>query len=278
MIISYHYQKLFLLIDFLTAPESKILKTMSSKNLIMKVRRAIIAAAGLATRMYPYTKVESKLMIPVLNKPVIAYLLEELAASGIEEVIIVSNHTAKLQELFRENPHLNDLLKSVKMERLIRKLRHVESLAKLDIIKQEQPYGWMHEVYEARRYLKGEPFLVCYSDVLFSADVPAAKQIIKQFKKTKKNVKGIGRHVFHPYVLDMIDPKAFSLGKDVIDLSIFRDLAREDKIVDFDIDGEFLNVGEPYEYLKAQTYIGLQHKKYREEYKKYLRRLLRVLK
>ena len=131
-----------------------------------EVKKAIIIASGLGSRMYPYTKVESKLLIPLLNKPVVEYLVEELAASGIKEVIIVSNHTEKLKQFFKEDERLNQLLKSLKRDDLIKKLHHVELLLDVEIIRQDQPMGWVHELWYARDHIKKEPFVVLFSDVL----------------------------------------------------------------------------------------------------------------
>lgn len=240
---------------------------------MVKVKKALIAAAGLGTRMFPFTKVESKLMVPVINKPVIQLLLEELTESGIEEVIIVTSHMKKVKDLFKEDEHLNKLLKILKKENFLKKIHHLEGSAKLDFIAQDDPYGWMHEVLHAKTLLKDGPFVVCFSDVLYSSDIPATKQAVDAFDKTKKNIKCNGRFVLKPTIFDLLKDSKFVLGQDLVDLDIFEKLQEKNDFYYLNIDGEFHNIGEPLSYLKTVSYFGL--KKFGPEYKKYLKELIK---
>lgn len=235
-----------------------------------KVTKAVIAAAGLNSRMYPFTKVESKLFIPVVNKPIVEWIVEELAASGIKEVIIVSNHTAKIKEFFKENESLNKLLHKMKKDNLIKKLHHVETLADIKLLRQEEPMGWMHEVYHARHLLKDEPFIVCFSDVLFTSEKPVAKQLIDVYRKTGKNIRGEGRFLLKPKVFDMLESEEFNLGEDLVDLDVFDKLREEDDLYNLNTVGGFHDVGDPLAYLKTQTIFGIKDEEYGRDYEGFL--------
>ena len=237
------------------------------------VRKAIIAAARLGSRMYPYTKVESKLMIPVLNKPVIQYLLEEMAAAGITEVVIVANHISKIKQLVEENPELTALLKKLKKEKLIKKLHHVEYLCKVDLIEQDEPRGWMHEVLHSKKFIKNEPFLVSFSDVLYKSKTPAALQVIKKFNQTGKNIRAESRFVFKPDIFKKLENKKFVLGEDIVDLDIFDQLRQEEDLFNFNVNGEFYNVGDSLSHLKTETAFGLQ--KFGKEYMDFLKTIVK---
>jgi UTP-glucose-1-phosphate uridylyltransferase len=240
-----------------------------------KVTKAIIAAAGLGSRMYPFTKVESKLMIPIINKPVVEILLEELAASGIKEVIIVSNHTDNLKELFKKNKNLNKLLKKLRKKSLIEKLHHVESICDVDIIQQKKPFGWMHEVWHAKDKLKDEPFLVCFSDVMYISKIPAAKQAIDAFKKEDKNIRSQGRFVFKQDIFDFLKKEDFELGKYTVDLEVFDKMRANNDLYSLNIEGQFCDIGDPLSYLQAETVMGLNDKKFKKEYRKFLKELIK---
>lgn len=240
-----------------------------------KVTKAIIVDAGIASRMLPFTKVVSKLMMPILNKPVAAYLVEELAASGIKEVIIVSMHTKELKEFFTDNHMLDKLLKKLKKSKQLEQVHHIESLCKIDLIRQNEPRGWMHEVYHAREHVEGKPFLVCFSDVLYVSKIPAAKQVIKAFKKTNKNIRANARYLFKPSAFEFIKKEHFEFGQDIADVDVFEKLRAKNDLFNLNIEGDFYDVGDTFAYLKTQTIFGLKNKEFGKEFKNYLKNLLK---
>jgi UTP--glucose-1-phosphate uridylyltransferase len=241
---------------------------------MVKITKAVIPAAGLGSRMYPFTKVESKLMIPIINKPMVEYLVEELAASGIKEVIIVSNHIEKIKEFFKENKSLNALLKRMKKENLIEKLHHVEYLCKIDLIRQYLPMGWMHEVLHAKDYVKNEPFVVCFSDVLYDSKIPAAKQAINVFSRTHMNVKARARFVLKPSVFELMKKEKYQFGQDVADIDIFNHLEKKKDLAQCHIKGTFMDIGEPLPYLKTVTLLGLKDQEFGDDYRAFLKELM----
>lgn len=240
-----------------------------------KVTKAIIVAAGLGSRMFPFTKIESKLLIPIANKPIVELLLEELSAAGIKDVVIVGNHIVKLKQLFKEDEHLNSILHKLKKDKLIRKLHHMECMCNVDLIQQEIPMGWMHEVFHAKEFLEKSPFLVCFSDVLYDSKVPAAKQVIKSFEESGKNIKGIARFVLKPEIFKMENEIKFKIGEDMVDEEIFDILKQKGDFLFYNIDGDMYDVGSPLDYLKTQTIFGLKNEEVGNEYKQFLKELMK---
>lgn len=240
-----------------------------------QVTKAVIAAAGLNSRMYPYTKVESKLMMQIVNKPVIEYLIEELAASGIKEVIIISNHVSKIKQFFRRDKDLNNLLKRLKKTSAIENFRHIERLCRVEVIEQYEPMGWMHEVLHAKRYLRGGPFVATFSDILYRSDISATKQIIDAFHKTGKNIRSTARFLFKPSVFDILEKEKYAIGKYDVDLDVFDRLKQNNDLIDLNIKGQFFNVGDPLSYMQTETIFALDNKNIGKDYNKFLKDLIK---
>jgi UTP-glucose-1-phosphate uridylyltransferase len=240
-----------------------------------EVTKAVIAAAGLNSRMYPYTKVESKLMMQIVNKPVVEYLIEELASSGIKEVIIVSNHISKIKKFLTKDEKLNNLLKRLRKDNLIENFRHIERLCEIDVIEQFEPRGWMHEVLHSRKYIKEGPFVVTFSDVLYKSNIPATKQIIDAFYKTGKNIRAQARFLFRPDIFEILEREKYELGKDETDLDVFDRLRQNNDLVDLNIKGQFFNVGDPLSYIQTETVFALDDTTIGKDYNKFLRNLIK---
>ena len=225
--------------------------------------------------MYPYTKVESKLMIPLLNKPVVVYLVEELVASGIKDIVVVSNHVSKIKQLFTRNKVLEKIFKRLKKDNLTEELRKLESLCNLNLIMEEKPMGWMYEVLKAREYLEGKPFIVCFSDVLYISKIPASKQLIKDYKKKGKNIRSTGRYLFKSNTFKIIEERKYEFGKDVADLEVFEKLRQKNDLTEFNIKGEMYNIGDPLSHAEAETAFAINDKKFGKEYKDFVKNLLK---
>lgn len=240
---------------------------------VPEITKAVIPAAGLGTRMYPFTKEQPKLIIPILNKPVIEYLLEELTASGIKEIVIVSNHMTELQKLFKHDIHLMEMLKRLKKDTALKRIKHLESLGKVDLVRQDEPMGWLHEVLHAKQYLKKAPFLMSFSDVLYISKVPAAKQVIDIYKRTGKNVNANTRYVLKPEIFDLLEKQEFKEGNDYNGMWILGHLGNRNQIINYHIRGTFCDMGDPLNYLKSQTLFGLNDLNIRQEYKNFLKTL-----
>ncbi len=157
----------------------------------MKVRKAIIPAAGLGTRFLPATKAMPKEMLPIVDKPTIQYIVEEAIASGIEDIIIVTGKGKRaIEDHFDSAFELeHSLLEKGKHELL----SEVQKTSSVDIhyIRQKEPKGLGHAVWCARKFIGNEPFAVLLGDDIVVADVPCTRQLIKQYEQTERSVIGV---------------------------------------------------------------------------------------
>jgi UTP--glucose-1-phosphate uridylyltransferase len=152
------------------------------------IRRAVIPAAGLGSRLLPLTKAIPKEMLPVGDKPVIEHTVRELVASGITDItIVVSGGKALIQDHFRPNPALVEQLRSDGKETYADAVEEVADLARrghITYLDQHGPYGNGTPVLNAARHAGDEPLLVLWPDDVFVADVPRAQQLIHAYEAT----------------------------------------------------------------------------------------------
>ena len=155
----------------------------------MKVRKAVIPAAGLGTRFLPTSKSVPKELLPILDKPMIQYGVEEAAAAGIQHIIIVTSPGKEtLENYFQQDPGLERLLLDSGSHELLEKVRQVSSLARISFVRQEQPLGLGHAVLTAKDLVGDEPFVVILpDDVIWHAE-GATEQMIRVFEKYKASV------------------------------------------------------------------------------------------
>jgi len=149
------------------------------------ITKAVIAAAGSGTRFLPATKAIPKEMIPLIDRPIIQYLVEELAASGIQDVVFVSRWDKKvLEDHFDHHPTLEDALEAGGKEHYLAEIRRPGELANVAYIRQRGPYGNGTPALNAAPLLGGEPFVYAFGDDLVSSEVPFTRQLIEQYRKT----------------------------------------------------------------------------------------------
>ncbi len=152
----------------------------------MKVRKAVIPAAGLGTRFLPVTKAMPKEMLPIVDKPTIQFIVEEAKASGIEDILIVTGKNKRsIEDHFDANPELEqDLEKTGKIELL----KQVEGITNLGVnlyyTRQPHPAGLGDAIYRARSFVGGEPFVVMLGDDLMKDKTPLTKQLIERYDAT----------------------------------------------------------------------------------------------
>ena len=150
----------------------------------MKVRKAVIPSAGLGTRFLPASKSVPKELLPVLDKPLIQYGVEEAAAAGIEHVIIViSPGKEALEDYFRRDPQLEKRLVDSGSQELADRVRHAPSLARFSLAVQEQPLGLGHAVLMAKDLVGNEPFVVILPDDLIWHSEGATRQMLRVFEQ-----------------------------------------------------------------------------------------------
>ncbi|WEG13383.1 UTP--glucose-1-phosphate uridylyltransferase GalU [Pullulanibacillus sp. KACC 23026] len=157
----------------------------------MKVKKAIIPAAGLGTRFLPATKAMPKEMLPIVDKPTIQYIIEEAVQAGIEDIIIVTGKGKRaIEDHFDHAFELEDnLFKKGKLE-LLEKVKEPAKV-ELHYIRQKEPKGLGHAVWSARKFIGNEPFAVLLGDDIVQADQPCIGQLMSQYEQTGASVIGV---------------------------------------------------------------------------------------
>lgn len=158
----------------------------------MKVRKAIIPAAGLGTRFLPATKAQPKEMLPIVDKPTIQYIVEEAIASGIEDIIIVSGRSKRaIEDHFDKSYELEEtLLKKNKLE-LLDQVQAISNMANIHYIRQKEALGLGHAINCARSFIGNEPFAVLLGDDIVQSEKPCLKQLIEVFDRYHSSVVGV---------------------------------------------------------------------------------------
>ncbi|MEE0060797.1 MAG: UTP--glucose-1-phosphate uridylyltransferase GalU [Acutalibacteraceae bacterium] len=157
-----------------------------------KIRKAIIPAAGLGTRVLPATKSMPKEMFPIVDKPAIQYIVEEAVKSGIEEILIITNRgKGVIEDHFDYSPELEQtLLKGNKTE-LYEAVTAIPKLANITFIRQKETKGLGHAVSCAKSFVGDEPFAVMFGDDVIVGEDPAIGQLIRAYEKYGKGVLGV---------------------------------------------------------------------------------------
>ncbi|MGI5970670.1 MAG: UTP--glucose-1-phosphate uridylyltransferase GalU [Oscillospiraceae bacterium] len=150
----------------------------------MKVTKAVIPAAGLGTRMLPATKTVPKEMLPLVDKPVIQYIIEEAVASGIEDILVVTNRAkSAMDDYFDYYPELEERLLRSGKEREADMVRKAADLANIFYVRQKETKGLGHAVWRAKHFVGDEPFAVLLGDDIMRSDYPVTRQLIEAAEK-----------------------------------------------------------------------------------------------
>lgn len=284
-----------------------------------KVKKAIIPVAGFGTRFLPATKAQPKEMLPVVDKPVVQYLVEEAVASGIEEIIFVTGRGKRaIEDHFDVSYELEDTLVEKNKHDLLEVVQKISTLAKFSYVRQPIPLGDGHAILQAAHLVDDdESVLIIFGDCIYDSNVPAAKQLIEAYEKFRAPVIGLSEversEVSKFGVIDgekiddvnlrvkgMVEkPKpeeapstAVAVGKYIITKEVFETLAGmssgksgEIRLADaFDImlekgmplygrmlEGEWLDTGDKFNFLKTTIHFGLKHPEVGEKLRQYLR-------
>ena len=150
----------------------------------MKVRKAVIPAAGLGTRMLPATKTVPKEMLPLVDKPVLQYIVEEAVAAGIEDILIVTNRAkSAMDDYFDYYPELERRLVAGGKEKELEEVRKAADLANVFYVRQKETKGLGHAIWRAKRFVGDEPFAVLLGDDIMRAKRPVIGQLIQAAEK-----------------------------------------------------------------------------------------------
>lgn len=165
-------------------------KHTRNKPKVRPVRKAVIAAAGFGTRFLPQTKAMPKEMLPLVDKPIIQYIVEELVASGIEDIVIVTGyHKRPIEDHFdHTSAELRANLKAAGKFELLDEIREISGLANFSYIRQKGPYGNGTPLMNAEHWIGDEPFIYTFADDFVKADPLRFRQMVDVYERTGSSV------------------------------------------------------------------------------------------
>lgn len=286
----------------------------------MRIRKAILPVAGFGTRFLPATKAQPKEMLPVVDKPVIQYLVEEAVASGIEEIIFVTGRGKRaIEDHFDVSYELEETLVEKNKQDLLDAVQKISTLAKFSYVRQPLPLGDGHAVLQAYHLVGKEPILVIFGDCIYDSSVPASKQLIETFEKYGDSVIGLSKvakediskfgvidgvkldknnweikKIIEKPTMGKAPSNLAAVGKYIITPEVFHTLSKmssgksgEIRLADaFDImlsnnrplygrvlEGEWLDTGDKFNFVKTTIHLGLKHPEINERLKNYLKSL-----
>ena len=176
----------------------------------MKIRKAVIPAAGLGTRVLPATKAMPKEMLPIVDKPAIQYIVEEAVAAGIEDILIITGRNKEiLEDHFDRNPELEAHLARSGKQKMLDECIEIANLANITYLRQKETKGLGHAISKARSFTGDEPFVVLYGDDVIMGQDPVAAQLIRAYETYGKacvGIKEVTREAIVKYSSLKVDP------------------------------------------------------------------------
>ncbi|MBQ7549530.1 MAG: UTP--glucose-1-phosphate uridylyltransferase [Clostridia bacterium] len=160
----------------------------------MKVRKAVIPAAGLGTRVLPASKAVPKEMLNIVDKPAIQYIVEEAAAAGIEDILIITNRgKGVIEDHFDHSYELEDKLsKNPSKKKIYDDVLYCSNIANIYFVRQKETKGLGHAIMCAKNFVGDEPFAILYGDdVIINNEYPVTKQLVDAYDKTGKGIVGV---------------------------------------------------------------------------------------
>ncbi len=287
---------------------------------MQKIRKAILPVAGFGTRFLPATKAQPKEMLPVVDKPVVQYIVEDLAASGIEEIIFVTGRGKRaIEDHFDVSYELEDTLVQKNKHDLLAAVCDISNLARFTYVRQKVPRGNGDALLQAAHLVNDVPVLVVFGDCLYDSNVPAVKQLIEAYEKYQTPIIGLttiekneiskfgviggkkisGRDWDISGIVEKPSPESapsnvVAPGNYVLTPEIFRILPellpdkngetlltdafeiylkRGGKIYGRELEGDWLDTGDKFNFLKATIHMGLKHPEVGEKLRAHLKSL-----
>lgn len=158
----------------------------------MKVRKAIIPAAGLGTRFLPATKAQPKEMLPIVDKPTIQYIIEEAVAAGIQDIIIVTGRNKRsIEDHFDRSIELELELERGQKQEMLEMVRDISEMANIHYIRQKEPRGLGHAILAARHFIGNEPFAVLLGDDVVISQKPCLGQMLDVYNEYRTSILGV---------------------------------------------------------------------------------------
>ncbi|MCK9351654.1 MAG: UTP--glucose-1-phosphate uridylyltransferase [Candidatus Paceibacterota bacterium] len=285
------------------------------------IRKAILPVAGFGTRFLPATKAQPKEMLPVVDKPVVQYIVEELVASGIEDIIFVTGRGKRaIEDHFDISYELEDTLVQKQKHELVKAVQDIPNLARFTFVRQKTAKGDGDAINQAAHLIgKDEAVIVVFGDCLYDSKTPNSKQLIKAYDTYNAPIIGLAEVPMNEVskfgVIDgkQVDKKIWKIksfvekpkkeeapsnivvpGKYILTPEVFKRLGKlkewksgEQRLADvFDamlqegkplygcmLDGEWLDTGDKFNFVKATIHLGMKHPEIGEKLREYIRNL-----
>ena len=158
----------------------------------MKIRKAVFPAAGLGTRFLPATKAQPKEMLPLVDKPMIQYVVEEAIASGIKKIIIVTGRGKRaLEDHFDKSYELENMLRQKNKMAMLEVVENISKMANIYYVRQKEPLGLGHAIYRSKSFIGNEPFAVMLGDDLVRSEVPCIGQMMDKYNEYGNSIIGL---------------------------------------------------------------------------------------
>lgn len=158
----------------------------------MPITKAVIPAAGLGTRFLPATKAQPKEMLPIVDKPTIQYIIEEAAASGITDILIITGRNKRaIEDHFDRSIELEMELERKHKDTLLQEIKDISNIVNIQYIRQQKPKGLGHAVLCAKNFVGNEPFAVLLGDDVVDSHVPCLKQLMQVHERYNSTVLGV---------------------------------------------------------------------------------------
>lgn len=165
---------------------------MSNSSTKTKVRKAIIAVAGSGTRFLPATKAQPKEMLPIVDKPIVQYVVEEMVASGITDIILVTKWDKKtLEDHFDRSIELEHSLEQAGKTKLLKEIQRISEMANFIYVRQKGPYGNGTPILSAASLVEGEPFVFAWGDDLVLSKTPFTRRLMENYEQNNAPVIGV---------------------------------------------------------------------------------------
>ena len=285
-----------------------------------KIKKAILPVAGFGTRFLPATKAQPKEMLPVVDKPVIQYLVEDAAKAGIEDIVFVTGRGKRaLEDHFDYSFELDyNLVEKNKID-LVKKVREISKLANFSYVRQPMPLGDGHAISCAAHLARNEPVLVMFGDTLYDAKISPAKQMISAYEKYQKPIFGfsevdknlvdkfgvidgdkiednaylikkfvekppineapsnfaaVGIYIITPEIIEILQKMKSGKSGEIRLIDAFEIMLQNKKeIIGLKIEGEWLDTGDKFNFIKATLKLGIKDKEIGERLKKYIKEI-----
>lgn len=219
------------------------------------INKAIILIAGMGTRFLPLSKAVPKELIPLVDKPMVQYLLEEAMHSGVKEVVfVISPGKKEVAEYFKKSPKLEKILKDKKKDSLLERVQHLEEIAKnisFSFVVQKEPLGDGHAILQAKKLIQ-EPCGIFFTDDIVDAKTPCLSQLIQVFRTSKKPMVALKKlpkeRISHYGVADVekIASRVYKI-KNIVEKP-----SQENAPSDLAVIGRYIITPEVFDYLKRQ--------------------------